>query len=392
MRRILACTALLVLALTGTGAGQDAPAQRTWPPWRTSFFPYPAASPNDGLTGIIRVLHFRQAPYDDRLSLVSGVAAEVGYSTRGSWLAHVRADLPRIAPGWRMAGLLGAREQPHFGVPEDSLQRQRFDAWIDVTRRLGGAWQFAIRLAAQQSNISGEVSTLTARYPTTPLDGCVFQGSCGSRYEISEFDAQARAAVVIDLRDREYDTRRGALVEAGLFVGAAANGYTGGYALARGWATPREGSRLTARAGLRSMSATQAAGALHEIPGWEHPVTVLGGVHSHRGLGDGELVGRGVLLAGVEARHDVMNFGNIGSVTLLGFVDGGRVFVDPSPLVDPVPGAPLPSGALELTLDGWTVGAGGGVSLRLLRNAQLTMTVGRANERTRLYVSAGTAW
>ncbi len=392
MTRRLPLIALLGALLAPSASAQNPATARTWPPWRTSYFPYPAASPNDGLTGIVRVLRFRQAPHDDRLSLLSSIALEAGYSTRGSWLAHARADFPRIARGWRAAAALGAREQPHFGSPEDSVSRQRFDAWVDVTRRVGGAWQVAVRLAAQQSNISGEASTLTTRYPSTPLDGCVFQGSCGSRYEISEFDAQARAALVLDLRDREYDTRRGALVEAGLFVGGAANGYTGGYALARGWATPREGSRLSARAGLRAMSTTQAAGALHEIPGWESPLTVLGGFHSHRGLGDGELVGRGVLLAGAEARHDLMNFGNIGSVTLLGFVDAGRVFVDPSPLVDPVPGAPLPSGDLDFTLDDWTVAAGGGISVRLLRNAQLTLTVGRANERTRLYVSAGTAW
>lgn len=391
MKQILSLVlAVAVLALPLSA--QDRSDARTWPPWRTSFFPYPTASPNDGLMGVMRVLVFRQSDFDDRVSLRSGVAFEAGYSTRKSWMGRVRADFPRIADGWRLAGGGSAQGQPHFGVPEDSVERQRFHAWADVTRRVGRSVHVAARLSAEQSNFSGDIGTIMMRYPTTPLDGCVITGGCTGEHEIAQFDAQARAAVVIDLRDREFDTRRGALIEAGLFVGGAGDGYTGGYALANGWLSPREGTRVTARAGGRAISRTQAAGVLHEIPAWERGITVLGGPDSHRGLGEGEQVGRGVLLAGAEARHDLMNFGNIGAVTLIGFIDAGRVFRDLSPLVDPVPGAPLEDGDLRLTLDGWTVGAGGGIAVRLLRSAQLTMTLARANDRTRLYLRAGTSW
>jgi hypothetical protein len=47
---------------------------------------------------------------------------------------------------------------------------------------------------------------------------------------------------------------------------------------------------------------------------------------------------------------------------------------------------------LELTLHGWTVGIGGGVAVRVLRNAILTLTAARARQQTRIYVSSGWAW
>ena len=57
-----------------------------------------------------------------------------------------------------------------------------------------------------------------------------------------------------------------------------------------------------------------------------------------------------------------------------------------------LPGAAIPSGDLEFTLKGWTVGAGGGVAIRVMRAAQLTITAARANDDTRWYVGSGWSW
>ena len=389
MNRALVACVVAVCVAHGSIAAQDA--ARTWPPWRTSYFPYLEASPNDGVVAVARLVRFRQAAYDDRVSLRSSIGIDAGYSTRGTAFARARADFPRIADGWRVAAFAGASQEKHLGDPDGDLARRRINGWIDVTRAVSGTVHAALRLSGDDSRFEADPSLLN-RYPRSPIDQCLIPGLPCSGFALSQTDFQARAALVVDLRDREFDTRRGILAEAGVMVGGAGEGYTGGYALAKGWLTPRPGTRLTARAAARAVSETGAAAVLSEIPAWEQPIATLGGMNSHRGLGEEALVGRGVLLAGAEARHDLMNFGNIGAVTLLGFVDAGRVFADLSPLVDPEPGMPIPSGGLEFTLKGWTVGAGGGVSLRLLRNAQLTATVGRANERTSLYISAGTSW
>lgn len=390
---------LLVVLLLGITAppahAQDADESRTWPPWRTSYFPYVTASPNDGVMGVARWITFRQADYDDRVSLRSAVAVEAGYSTRGSRLASVRADFPRAAAGWRVAAAVSASRDLHFGSPDESLRRIRYNAWIDITRQLTGPLHFSFRFSDDRSKYAAELPVIYARYPGARLGECVYLAPCNQdsgSYPIEQSDRQLRGALVLDLRDREYDPRRGALIEAGAFAGTAADGYHGGYAMGSGWLTPREGTRFTARAGLRALSSSGAIAAMHEIPAWERPITVLGGVSSHRALGEGEQVGRGVLLAGMEVRHDVMNFSALGAFSVLGFVDGGRVFSDLSPLADPDPTQPYHNGDLRLTVDDWTWGVGGGFSLRILRAAQLTMTVGRAEGRTRIYVGAGTAW
>lgn len=385
----IARLAMALATFTGPLTAQNAGAGRTWPPWRTSYFPYLTSSPNDGVMAVARLVTFRQAASDDRVSLRSAYSVEAGFSNRGSRLVRARADLPRIAEGWRLAGAFDAGWERHFGVASDSLERERISGWADVTRSLGGPLHFAVRLSGGQLNLEGDPTSITNRYPRSPYDG---DGPVGPRLHIAQTDFQVRGALVLDLRDREFDTRQGALVEAGLFVGGAADGYTGGYALANGWMVPRDGTRLTGRVGLRAVSATQAADILHEVPAWEQPITVLGGARSHRALGVGEQVGRGVLMAAAEVRQDLMNFGNIGAVTLLGFVDAGRVFSDLSPLVDPAPGSTIEDGDLRLTLEGWTVGVGGGVAVRLLRNAQLSLTAARANGDTRWYVYSGWSW
>ncbi|MEO5825372.1 MAG: hypothetical protein ABIR59_05745 [Gemmatimonadales bacterium] len=390
IRSGLIATLLLAIGAPSSHA-QDADESRTWPPWRTSYFPYVTASPNDGAMGVARWITFRQADYDDRVSLRSAIAVEAGYSTRGSRFGSIRVDFPRAAEGWRLAGSARAGKQVHFGVPDGDIDRVRYTGWGEVTRRLGPL-QLAVRLAADHTALHGDVVDLGSRYPYAPSNGCTVEQLCFATDGLRQDDGQLRGALVLDLRDREYDPRRGALIEAGGFVGTAADGYHGGYAMGSGWFTPREGTRITARAGLRAMSSAGAIAALHEIPAWERPITVLGGISSHRALGEGEQVGRGVLLAGMEVRHDVMNFGAIGAFSVLGFVDGGRVFSDLSPLADPDPTQAYNNGDLRLTVNDWTWGVGGGFSLRILRAAQLTMTVGRAEGRTRVYVGAGTAW
>lgn len=370
-------------------------------PWRTSYFPYFTVSPNEGLMGIGRVLFFRQANYDDRVSLRDAVALEGGYSTKDAWLLRARLDMPMWRDGWRLAASVDAGKEPHFGhpdLPEGAfIERTRTAGWVDITRRLKGPLALAIRGAVDHQNVTGNYD-LYDRYPRTAFEstGCPPEMLCATEGALRarQTDVNGRAALVLDLRDREFDTRKGALIEGGFFTGSGGGdqSYYGGYAMARGWISPRRGTRLTSRVGLQAVSQTDAIGILQEIPAWESPITTFGGSQSHRGLGVGEVAGRGRLLAGIELRHDLLNVGELGAITAVAFVDGGRVFQDPSPLVDPVPGTTLPTGKLRLTLDDWTVGAGGGIAIRVLRSAQLTITAARGAGATRWYVASGWSW
>ena len=67
--------------------------------------------------------------------------------------------------------------------------------------------------------------------------------------------------------------------------------------------------------------------------------------------------------------------GDYGAVTLLGFVDGGRVFEREK---------------FSLTTSGWEVGGGGGVALRVLQSALLTFNF--AGGPDGFTFSMGTGW
>ena len=390
-----AALALLLLAIPL--AAQDSATVAAEPlPWRTSYFPYFTVSPNDGLMGIGRVLLFRQAEYGDRVTMRDAIAFEGGYSTSDAWFVRSRVDFPKLADGWRLAAALETGKQPKFGWPEDPVARTRSNAWADATRRLHGRLGVALRGAVDYQHVVGD-QIMFDRYPLTPIEpvDCPSPTPCSiTGYTTQQTDVNARAALVLDLRDREFDTRSGALLEGGFFTGTGGGdkSYYGGYAIARGWYSPRRGTRLTSRIGLQAVSTTDAIGILQEMPVWESPVTTFGGPNSHRGLGISQATGRGRLLGGAELRHDLVNVGELGAITAVVFVDGGRVFSDPSPLADPAPGVPVSNGDLQLTLKGWTVGGGGGIAIRVMRAAQLVVTAARGDGVTRWYVSSGWSW
>lgn len=400
MRMLRAVLALGLFAMP-LAAQDSTTSQSSIVPWRTSYFPYFTVSPNDGLMGMARVLVFHQANYDDRVSLRDAVAFEGGYSTKDAWLLRGRVDMPMLQRGWRLAASVEGGQEPHFGTPDPPTgtftERARVGGWLDVTHRVAGPLSVAVRGGVDHQRVTGN-SDLYDRYPRTQFEsvGCPPEMLCASdgALRARQTDVNARAALVLDLRDREFDTRTGALVESGFFVGTGGGdqSYYGGYAVARGWVSPRRGTRLTSRIGLQAVSQTDAMGILQVIPTWEAPITTFGGTQSHRGLGVGEMAGRGRLLAGAEIRHDILNVGELGAMTAVLFVDGGRVFRDPSPLADPAPGSTISTGKLALSFDDWTVGIGGGVAIRVLRSAQLIVTAARGAGVTRWYVSSGWSW
>ncbi|MES1260077.1 MAG: hypothetical protein ABUL71_05725 [Gemmatimonadota bacterium] len=367
-----------LLLLPGALAAQDTTQAY---PWRLSYFPYLTASPNDGVMAMGRVLFFRQSRWDDRVSLHSGVAIEGGYSTKESWLARVRGDLPRIAPGWRVQVIGQAERTPDY-FPDQPLSR-RFGATrqfgaAEVTRSLGGPVHVAVR---------GEVSHVhVTSGPDTLPYGLVF--------DMHETDVRARVAIVVDQRDREFDTRSGTLLEGGFFVGsptgnAGTSSYHGEFAVAAGWMPITERTRFTVR-GAAQFSRSLGLDASREIPGWEGDIPILGGFASNRALPIGARTDDCTYLVGAELRHDIKTFPG-GALAVLAFVDGGRVDDCGAHAVTVALRAQRAMGAAT-NIDAWTWGPGAGISLRLLRNAILTATIARGDGATRVYVGSGWSW
>lgn len=343
-------------------------------PWRLSYFPYVTASPNDGVMAMGRVVFFRQSRWDDRVSLYDEVAVEGGYSTKDSWLLHARGDFPRLAPGWRLQLVAQAeRDAQYEGNAADSISALRQFVAAEVSRSLGGPFLLAVR---------GEASHV---------------GIPAATADVTETDIRGRIAVVVDQRDREYDTRSGSLIQGGFFFGSpsgTSSSYTGEYGMASGWLPLSERTRVTARVAAR-FSNHLGIDASRVIPAWEDDVLVAGGPESNRALPIAARVNDCAYLASAEIRHDLRTFPG-GALALLAFVDGthtdncGRDNVSVGAPNDTLPG--LSTTTAVHSNDGWVLGPGVGVSLRLLRNAVLNATVARALGATRIYVSSGWSW
>jgi hypothetical protein len=372
--RLLAASLLLASPLAAQGVEVTRPAEGQW---LTSYIPFIAAAPNDGPSLEWRMRRWRMADYEDRVTADVAWSLRAGWAPRGSWFGMLRLDQPRLGDGWRLAAEARAQHDHrwgYYGLGETGeldveaqggtywrVARTRYLAWGEVTRRLTGPLHAAL-------GVYGTAATFDA------LPGSSrFREELGS--EVRQEEASARLALVLDLRDREYDTRQGALLEAGWQGGVSDETYGRLYGIARGWFSPTPTTTIAARALASNLSGTPTLESRVTLPAWEGPLSTIGGEDSHRGVPNGRFTGRGALGAGLEVRQAVKDFGDWGAGGLLGFVDAGRAFEAED---------------FALTLDGWTVGGGGGVWVRALRNNVFVLSVGFAEGET--FVGFRTGW
>lgn len=371
-------------------------------PWRASYFPYVIGNPSTGLM-LVGHYHFaQQADYEARMPNAGIFSAEAGWSTNNSRYLSARFRGPLLVPGWRFAVDAGAGSETSFGYfgvgPEgadESLQpdvifpdaffrmrRTRYFVRGEVTRRIAGP--LSVSAAAGYAHFkfssSRAGSLFDNDYLSTPLSGS---------------DATARVTLVLDTRDDELLPANGALLEAGLYGGTGRfesrgltpglgsgtsfteSGYAGGYLHLRGFVSPRSGTVVAARLAARDMGASAPLDARYTLPGWERDVAVMGGSESHRSFVPGRYVGRGLLLGSLEVRHNLLDLASLGGVTVVAFVDGGRVF-----------------GTEEFrwTTESWQVGGGGGVALRVLQSPPLLLNFAGGPDGFRFTMSNGWAF
>jgi hypothetical protein len=334
-------------------------------PWRTSYFPYLTGGANDGPVLAFRVHHFQPAEYEDRVTAKAALTSEAGITSRGSRYLILRFRAPQLWKDWRVKSLAAAGREVRFGyfglgnettqnqdlVTEDQpflyrVRRNRYGGQLEVTHRIRGPFQVAV-----QGNVEW---TRFTSLPETSL----FKSDFGP--ELKETDVSSRVALVYDTRDKEYNTHRGLLLEAGVQAGTGGDGYTRAYSVLRGYVTPREGTVIAARLAGSALGGSPTLNARYLIPSWEDQIPVLGGQYSHRSFDTGRFGGDGVLLGNLEVRHDLLSLGDLGAITLLGFVDAGRVFEGEK---------------FKLTTTGVKVGGGGGIGLRILRSTIFTINL-----------------
>lgn len=380
MRRLVILALVLAWGTAGRAAAQTEVAfsgQEMIPgPWKFDNFPYFTVTPNEGFMLIGRAQYGRAADYLDRISMDSRFALEGGASPGGSRFAALMVDLPRIARGWRLAADFRLERNNRFGAfardpggdlalsPGDDhvrARRTRSSARVEVTRRLVGP----LAIAASGSLSATDWLRLPPETGTMPAP------------LREENDAVGRVGLVLDLRDREFEPQKGALIEGGVYAGSFGEGYTGGYALASGFVTPRFGTVLAARIGGRSVGPDASLDARYQVPAWERPLLVLGGPQSNRGLPPGRLAGRGVLFASLEVRQVVVDGGDFAGVYLLGFVDAGRTFEDEE---------------FRITADALEVSGGLGVALRILRANIFNLTAAKGPDGMQWMVGSGWAF
>jgi len=338
----------------------EEPAQET--PWRTSYFPYITGGTNDGPVLAFRVHHFQPAEYDSRVTTNAALTADAGITPRGSRYVTLRYRAPQLWKDWRISALGGAGRETRFGyfglgnetVKTDDavgpaqpflyrVRRARYGGKVEVTRRLRGQLQVAVLANVEWT-----------RFTTLPGPS-LFKTDFGP--ELRESDVSGRVALVYDTRDNEYNTHKGLLLEAGAGVGGGGDGYTRLYTVVRGYLPLREGTVAAARLAASGLGGNPTLNARLYLPAWENQIPVLGGQYSHRSFDSGRFAGKHVVLGNFEVRHDLLPFGDLGAVTLLAFLDAGRVFEQEN---------------LKLTTDGVKVGGGGGVALRILRSSIFT--------------------
>ncbi|MGH7497311.1 MAG: BamA/TamA family outer membrane protein [Gemmatimonadales bacterium] len=361
-------------------AAQDS-AESYSTPWRTSYFPYLTGGANDGPVLAARVRYWQPAPYEARYTTNAAFTADAGVTARGSRYLTGQFRAPGLWKDWRLTMLASADRQARygfFGLGNDTqydkelvtkqepyyyrVRRTRYRGTAEVTHTMRGPFMVAFQANVEQ-----------VRFTSLPGPSVFVQDFPVG--ELEQNDASGRLALVYDTRDNEYNTHQGLLLEAGTQVGSGGGGYTRQYVILRGYLTVREGTVATLRLAGSGMGGTPPLNARFYLPGWESSVPVLGGEYSHRSLDTGRLTGKGALFGNLEVRHDLLPFGDLGAVTLLGFVDAGRVFEEEN---------------FRLTTEKMKVGGGGGFALRILRSTIFTFNF--AGGPDGFNYSVGSSW
>lgn len=377
---IVLAAVLALLPVTPATAQQDE-GKPNEAPWRSSFFPFPGSLGNNFPLIAMHVEERKAADYYARTPYAGILSLDIGSGFTGARMAVARFHAPLLWKGWRLAATLGTTRESRLGyfglgnntVNDQSLvtkgqkhfyeaRRARYFGGATLSRRIKGPLWLAAGGEVEYSNLSD-------------LSGpSLFRTEIGSS-DLSDTDVRGRVTLVLDTRDNEFNTTRGLFAQASAGGGTGGDGYGRVTADLRGYLPLREGTVFAARLAGASMSRKASLNARLELPVWEGEIGVLGGSYSNRGLQVQRFAGRGALMGSAEVRHDLLNLGDLGALTLLAFVDVGRVFEQER---------------FRITTNDLKVGGGGGVALRIMRFTILTFNFATGPDGFEF--NSGTGW
>ena len=381
----------LLAATAGPGAGLAAQEPELVPPkeiladslppsgypWLLSYFPYVAGGLGGGPVAIMRVRYFQPAPYSERQTFRAEGSIEAGIGLHGSRLIEFDYRAPLMSTSVRLAIGASARRntrESYFGLGNDTehdqadidadefayrVHRTEYSGFIGVTRRIKGPFKVSILGGAQRDNYYQLSST------------SVFGSTVGS--EVSENDAYGRLALVLDTRDNEFDPTGGLLVESGVQRGTGGAGYTRIYGIVRAW-RQLGGSQAVMRIGAADLYDAPNIAARFELPAWEEQLRVYGGSGTNRGLRGSRFAGTGLIFGNIELRREVLTTKSALAVTVLGFVDAGRVFEGER---------------IRFTTDGLHVSPGVGIAARILRSTTVIANAAHGTDGLRFSIAGG---
>jgi outer membrane protein assembly factor BamA len=370
----------LALAFPAAAAAQGSDNDN---PWKLSYVPFIGSAPTDWPMFEIYTVYRKQADYYASTADAGALSFDAGMAWHGSWKAVAAFRAPQLWTGWRLAATAGASQDVRFGyfglgnettfdsdISDTSGnyyrdRRTRYFGRAEGSRIFLNHFRVALALGLENSRLA-------------PLTGPnLFATDYGT--EVVQTTATQRLTLVFDTRDREYNPSQGVFIEASALAGEGLNGSKAGFSrmtvIARGYISPREGTVLAARLGGSGNGGDVPLESRYELPVWEGQLSILGGANTQRALWEGRYAGGGLLLAGAEVRHDLINLNDLGAITLLAFVDAGRVF---------------DKNGFSLTTEGLHMGGGGGVALRIMRSSIFTFNF--AGGPMGFNFTAGSGW
>jgi len=345
--------------------------------WLDVFYPKVFYTARDGFTGgayFAFMQPVRFTDFDSPPPYRALVSLDAQASASGSRFAKLQARLPQFVEGWRFTGMLIVRRdardnyfgigsstaydgnnvtdaQPHF---YQALHTRSF-LRVEVQRQLIGPLRLLAGVDAQHWKIEPpEGPSLLAQDAAASVDPTIGIGTT---------DVSARFGLVFDSRNDEVFPERGVFIGV-VGSGASANvvgdvSYSRFTFAADGHIPVTTTLNLNARVTASAMGGTPRLGSLYQLV--NSAFSGMGGGESHRGLFDNRYLGRHQLLANVDLRYTLAQVPTLYRVSIIGFLDAGRVFQGES---------------FRLTTDDLQVGGGGGIFLQVGRAGLLGFTGG----------------
>ena len=352
-------------------------------PWIGINYPKLFWTSRDGVTAGAKLSMIRQlslddysnpAPYEAAL-IVDGQAA-----ASGSRELRVELNAPFWAHGWRFRAILSGKrenEYNYFGIGNNDIDESlgssfyraratRHTARAEIQRWLTGPIRIFAALNAERWKL--EAKRANSRIAADSALG--FDPTFGR----STTDVAWIFGAAFDSRDDEVSPNRGLLIEA--IFSVADSDFVGDVSYTRttislaGYAPIRENLTVAARIVGQGMGGTPRTGSLSRIESTVRPYSGVGGGDSFRALDDNRLLGRHKLFANIDARYHLLNVPRTARLTLVGFLDAGRVFDQGE--------------SFALTTDGLKVGGGAGIFVQVMRTGIVGTTVAAGPDGLRL--------